>query len=86
MKNLKRLFKYLKPYKNKFVYAMICMVFVAAFQSVLMLLIKPAMDKIFALKQKEFIVPIVTGILIAGFLKFIFTYIQSYLLSWIGQT
>ncbi|MFH1540469.1 MAG: ABC transporter ATP-binding protein [Elusimicrobiota bacterium] len=86
MENLKRLFNYLKPYKKKFIYAMICMVFVAAFQSVLMLLIKPAMDKIFALKQKEFIIPIVTGIIIVGFLKFVFSYMQSYLLSWIGQT
>ncbi|MFA5779693.1 MAG: ABC transporter ATP-binding protein [Elusimicrobiota bacterium] len=86
MENLKRLFNYLKPYKKKFIQAMICMIFVAAFQSLLMLLIKPAMDKIFALKQKEFIVPIVTGIIIVGFLKFVFSYMQSYLLSWIGQT
>ncbi|MDO8734327.1 MAG: ABC transporter ATP-binding protein [Elusimicrobiota bacterium] len=85
MENLKRLFNYLKPYKRKFIYAMICMVFVAAFQSLLMLLVRPAMDKIFALKQREYLLPISAGIIIAGFFKFIFSYLQSYLLSWMGQ-
>ncbi|HAX61386.1 MAG TPA: ABC transporter ATP-binding protein [Elusimicrobia bacterium] len=85
MENLKRLFNYLKPYKRKFIYAMFCMVFVAMFQSLIMLLIKPAMDKIFALKQKEFLLPIAAGIIITGFLKFVFSYLQSYLLSWMGQ-
>ncbi|MFH0948079.1 MAG: ABC transporter ATP-binding protein [Elusimicrobiota bacterium] len=86
METINRLFRYLIPYKKKLIYATISMIFVAMSQSALMLLVKPVMDKIFALKQKEFIIPIVAGIIIAGFLKFIFSYLQNYLLSWIGQT
>jgi len=85
MEYIKRLFEYLKPYKKKFVYAIICMVFVAAFQAALMYLIKPTIDKIFVNKQKELIKLIVIGILISGLLKFIFSYLQNYYLSWIGH-
>lgn len=62
------------------------MIFVAAFQSFLMLLIKPAMDEIFTNKQEEFILPIVVGIVFASIFKFYFTYRQRHLLSWIGQS
>lgn len=86
MNKINRLFNYLKPYQKKFIYAVISMIFVAVFDSLLMLLIKPAMDKIFALKQKEYILPIVLGIITAGLFKFIFSYLQNYLLSWIGQS
>ncbi|MEW6557579.1 MAG: ABC transporter ATP-binding protein [Elusimicrobiota bacterium] len=86
MSKISRLFNYLKSYQKKFVYAVICMIFVAVTQSLLMLLIKPAIDKIFANKQKEFILPIVAGIFVVSLLRFIFTYFQSYLLSWIGQS
>jgi len=85
MSNIGRLLGYLKPYKKRFVYSMFCMVFVALFQSLLMLLIKPAIDKIFANHQKEYVLPIVAGIVTAGFLKFFFSYMQNYLLAWIGQ-
>jgi len=85
MENLKRLFKYLKPYKKKFIYAMVCMIFVAASQSALMLLTKPVMDKIFVSKQTKFILPLGIGMVLAGFLKFVFSYFQNYILSFIGQ-
>ena len=85
MSNIRRLLGYLKPYKKRFIYAMFCMVFVALFQSLLMLLIKPAIDKIFATRQSQYVLPIVVGIIVAGFLKFFFSYMQNYLLSWIGQ-
>ncbi|OQA90119.1 MAG: putative multidrug export ATP-binding/permease protein [Elusimicrobia bacterium ADurb.Bin231] len=86
MEIIKRLLLYIKPYRKRFIYAMVCMVFVALSQSLLMLLVKPMIDKIFASHEKRFIVPIVAGVLTAGFFKFIFSYMQSYLLSWIGQS
>ena len=86
MNNISRLMGYIKPYKKRFVYAMVCMIFVALFQSMLMLLIKPAIDKIFAAHQSKYILPIVAGIVGSGLLKFFFSYMQNYLLSWIGQS
>ncbi|MBN1385328.1 MAG: ABC transporter ATP-binding protein [Elusimicrobia bacterium] len=85
MKIVKRLFSYLRPYKAKFVNAVLCMIMVAVFQSALMYLIKPAIDEIFRAKNVKLILPIVSGIIVASFFKFIFAYFQSYILSWIGQ-
>src|SRR3989339_653261 len=85
MAKIDRLYVYLKPYKKRFVYAIICMVFVAAFQSALMYLVKPTIDKIFVNKERELIKLIVLAVIAAGFFKFIFSYMQSYFLSWIGQ-
>lgn len=85
METIKRLLNYLKPYKTKFINAVVCMVLVAVFQSALMYLIKPAIDEIFKAKNVKLILPIVAGILVASFFKFIFSYFQSYILSWIGQ-
>ncbi|MDD5686428.1 MAG: ABC transporter ATP-binding protein [Elusimicrobia bacterium] len=85
MNKSSQIFYYLKPYKTRFIYSVICMVFIAAFQASLMYLIKPTIDKIFANKQKEFVVPLIAAIILASFLKFIFSYFQSYFLSWIGQ-
>lgn len=85
METIKRLLKYLKPYKTKFINAVLCMVLIAVFQSALMYLIKPAIDEIFRAKNVKLIFPIVAGIVVASFFKFIFSYLQSYILSWIGQ-
>lgn len=81
----KRLAKYLKPYMPRFISAMICMIFVGLLTSLLMWLIKPVMNKIFAEKNLGLILPIGGAIILISFLKGIFTYIQAYLMSFIGQ-
>ncbi|MBI5573599.1 MAG: ABC transporter ATP-binding protein [Elusimicrobia bacterium] len=86
METLKRLLNYLKPYKTKFYYSLICMVIIAAVQAAIVYLTKPIFDQLLINKQKELIPLIIKSLLIAALLKFIFTYWQSYLLSWIGQT
>ena len=86
METLKRLLNYLKPYKTKFYYSLICMVIIAASQAAIVYLTKPIFDQLLINKQRELIPLIIKSLLIAALLKFIFTYCQSYLLSWIGQT
>jgi subfamily B ATP-binding cassette protein MsbA len=53
MKVFKRLLKLAKPYRNKFIIAMLCMLVIGAMTSALAFLVKPALDDIF-LKPKYF--------------------------------
>jgi len=85
MKLLKRLFAYVKPYRIRFLEAMICMALVAGLTSVLMYLIKPTFDKVFAQKNAEVIPYIIMIIVGCALAKGLFEYYQSYLMSYIGQ-
>jgi len=85
MKLLKRLFAYVRPYRIRFLEAMICMALVAGLTSLLMYLIKPTFDKIFAQRNAEVIPYIILIIVGCALAKGLFGYYQSYLMSYIGQ-
>jgi len=85
MNVLKRLFAYVKPYRARFLEAMVCMALVAGLTSLLMYLIKPTFDKIFTQKNAQMIPYIVVIIVGCALAKGLFEYYQSYLMSYIGQ-
>jgi len=85
MNVLKRLFVYIKPYRIRFLEAMVCMALVAGLTSLLMYLIKPTFDKIFTQKNAQMIPYIVVIIVGCALAKGLFEYYQSYLMSYIGQ-
>ena len=85
MNLLKRLFAYIKPYRIRFLEAMVCMALVAGLTSLLMYLIKPTFDKIFTQKNAQMIPYIVVIIVGCALAKGLFEYYQSYLMSYIGQ-
>ncbi|MCD6413444.1 MAG: ABC transporter ATP-binding protein [Elusimicrobia bacterium] len=80
-----RLAKFLKPYKTRLFAAFVCMVIVAALNSAMVYLLKPGLDKIISTKKYSLLlyfggIMIFIVILHAGF-----SYIQNYLLAYIGQ-
>ncbi|MCP4481945.1 MAG: ABC transporter ATP-binding protein [bacterium] len=80
-----RLFVYIKPYKTRFVSALLFMIGVALLTSFTMWLIKPVLNNIFAEKNSAMILPLGGLVIIVTFLKGLFTYIQAYLMSYIGN-
>ena len=80
-----RLMSYIKPYKSRFFTALLFMVGVGLLTSFTMWLIKPVLNEIFANKKVDMILPLGGAIVLATFLKSVFSYIQSYLMSYIGQ-
>jgi len=82
---LKRLFVYVKPYRLRFLGALLCMAIVAGLTSLLMYLVKPTFDKIFAQKSAEMIPYVILIIFCCALAKGIFEYYESYLMAYIGQ-
>ncbi len=85
MKNYKRLLKYMRPYLRQFVLAVICIIFAAGANLYLPWIIKDMIDKVLAEKDMMMLNAICIGIVVVFFLRGIFFYGQSYLVSFIGQ-
>jgi len=85
MNLLKRLFTYVKPYRTRYFEAMFCMALGAGLTSLLMYLIKPTFDRIFAQKSAQMIPYIVLIIISCALAKGIVEYYESYLMAYIGQ-
>jgi subfamily B ATP-binding cassette protein MsbA len=84
MKVFKRLLKLAKPYRNKFIIAMLCMLVIGAMTSALAFLVKPALDDIF-LKPKYFtLIWLPIAIIVVYLVKGICSYTQTVLMSFIG--
>ncbi|MCD6423227.1 MAG: ABC transporter ATP-binding protein [Elusimicrobia bacterium] len=81
----KRLFKFLKPYKTRFIEAIIAMVFIAGLTSFRVYLLKPGMDRLIKSKEIKILLFFSLLLIIATVLHATFSYIQAYLLSYIGQ-
>ncbi|MFA5974770.1 MAG: ABC transporter transmembrane domain-containing protein [Elusimicrobiota bacterium] len=81
----KRLLKYLRPYLNRLIVAVLCMGGVAGLNALRIYLVKPLQDKVFIghdlsmLKNLLWWVPLISVVL--GFLS----YAQNYLMAYIGQ-
>ena len=95
---IKRLYRFVKPYKKKFIIAFISLTFVSALTPSLLTMIKPVMDGIFS-TSTVVIIPVVNvqiprinmiyylaGIIIGlAFLRGIFDYVSKYYMAYIGQ-
>lgn len=80
-----RLINYFRPYLSRFLQAMICMILVAGLTVLSMWILRDVIDKIFIARNKKMLF-LITGIIPAIFLlKGIFSYIQTYLIAYIGQ-
>jgi len=93
-----RLFRFIKPYRTRFILALIAMIIVGATTASHISLIKPVMDGIFSARadyvipvfnieipQKNAIYILAAIILIIALVKGVFYYIQSYYMAYIGQ-
>ncbi|MBR1397011.1 MAG: ABC transporter ATP-binding protein [Selenomonadaceae bacterium] len=85
MKNYKRLLIYIKPYLRRLGIAIICIVMAAAANLYVPWIIKDMIDKVLAEKDMAMLNVIAIGIVVVFFLRGIFYYGQSYLVSYIGQ-
>ena len=85
MNTVRRLLPYLKQHRVRFIQASLVMVVVAALNGATVWVLKPAVDYVFVRKDPKMLL-LVTGIIPAiFFLKLLFQYTQSYLMSYLGQ-
>ncbi|MDD2523873.1 MAG: ABC transporter ATP-binding protein [Endomicrobiia bacterium] len=81
----KRLLNYIKPYKARFILAMVCMGIFSALTGATMWLVKNLFDKIFIAKDMKMLTLVALLIPIFFALKGIVDYGRSYLLNYIAQ-
>ena len=85
MKNYMRLLAYIKPYVKQLVIAIVCIVLAASANLYVPWIIKDMIDKVLADKDMMMLNFIAGGIIVVFFLRGIFYYGQSYLVSFVGQ-
>jgi len=81
----KRLFDYYRPYLNRFVFAMICMILSSLIIAGSRLLLKPLIDDVFINKKTTILYLIIIGIVISYFILGILSYAKNYLMTYIAQ-
>ena len=81
----RRLLRYLKPYLGRFGWACAAMIAVSAFNGLTILLLKPIVDEVFIAKDLRMLALAVAGVPLLVALKAVASYVQNYLMSWIGQ-
>jgi len=82
---MKRLLVYLKPYRIRFVEALLCMIVVAAVKSGRVYLLKPGLDKLIESKDTNLLIIFSAALIVLTVVHAVFSYIQNYLLAYIGQ-
>ena len=85
MKNYKRLLMYIKPYLHRLGLAIICIIVAAGANLYVPWIIKDMIDQVLAEKNMELLNVISIGIVVVFFIRGIFYFGQSYLVSCIGQ-
>ena len=85
MKNYIRLLRYIKPYMNRLILAIFCIIVAAGANLYLPWIIKDMIDKVLAEKDMEMLNLIAAGIVVTFFIRGVFYYGQSYLVSFVGQ-
>jgi subfamily B ATP-binding cassette protein MsbA len=81
----RRFRRYLRPYLGRFGWACAAMLVVSAFNGLAILLVKPIIDRLFIAKDMNMLWLAVFGLPFLVVLKSIASYVQNYLMSWIGQ-
>ena len=85
MKNYKRLMMYIKPYIKRLILALFCIVMAAGANLYLPWIIKDMIDDVLMSKNMMMLNLIAVGILVVMFVRGVFYYGQSYLVSYVGQ-
>ena len=80
-----RLAPYLRPHRIRFVQACVAMLGVAVFNGGSLYLLKPIVDNVFVSKDFTMLWLVIVGVPLLVLTKTVFSYIQNYLMSWIGQ-
>ncbi len=80
-----RLLGFLKPYWVKLAFAMVFMALVAGTNGLTAYIVKPVLDKIFFEKNASMLYLIPFGVITLYLSKGIFTYLQAYLMGFVGQ-
>jgi subfamily B ATP-binding cassette protein MsbA len=80
-----RLLGFLKPYWGKLVLAMVFMAMVACTNGLTAYIVKPVLDKIFFEKNASMLYLIPFGVVLLYLTKGLFTYLQAYLMGFVGQ-
>lgn len=81
----RRLARYAKPYLGRFGWACLAMTIVSAFNGLGILMLKPIVDGVFIAKDMRMLALAVAIVPLLVALKAVASYIQNYLMSWIGQ-
>ncbi|MBI4424244.1 MAG: hypothetical protein HY554_10980, partial [Elusimicrobia bacterium] len=81
-----RLFPYVSPYRLRFLQASFAMLGVAVFNGGSVYLLKPIVDHVFVSRDFTMLWLVIVGVPALVALKTIFSYLQNYLMSWIGQS
>ncbi|HVE14705.1 MAG TPA: ABC transporter ATP-binding protein [Elusimicrobiota bacterium] len=85
MDQLAKFAPYVRPYRGRFIQASIAMGFVALFNGASIYILKPLVDSAFNARDFDILWLAIVGIPLLVLLKTIASYIQNYLMSWIGQ-
>ena len=85
MKNYVRLLGYIKPHIGRLIEAIVCIIIAAGANLYLPWIIKDMIDKVLAEKDMQMLNVISIGIVVTFFIRGIFYYGQSYLVSFVGQ-
>ncbi|TYZ24003.1 lipid A export permease/ATP-binding protein MsbA [Selenomonas ruminis] len=85
MKNYKRLLQFIRPYLKQLFLAIVCIIVAAGCNLYLPWIIKDMIDKVLSDKNMMMLNWICVGIVVVFFVRGIFFYGQSYLVSYIGQ-
>ena len=80
-----RLLKYIQPYMKRLVVAIICIILAASANLYIPWVLKDIIDKVLANKDMTKLNAIAGGIVVVFFLRGIFFFGQTYLMSYIGQ-
>ncbi len=84
MHKYRRLLTYLKPYRLRLFWAVVCMVFYALCMALLARLMKPTLDDVFIQQDLSMLKYIVIALLIVSILKGVAEYCQDYFMAYIG--
>ncbi|MGI6092279.1 MAG: lipid A export permease/ATP-binding protein MsbA [Veillonellaceae bacterium] len=85
MKTYLRLLQYIKPYIPRLIIAVICMIFASGANLYVPWILKDVIDQVLSEKDMMRLNIIAGGIIVIYFLRGIFFYGQTYLMSYIGQ-
>ena len=80
-----RLLQYIKPYTKRLVVAIVCIILAAAANLYVPWILKEIIDQVLANKDMTKLNAIAAGIVVVFFLRGIFFFGQTYLMSYIGQ-
>lgn len=83
MNPLGRLLAYARPYRGRFIVALVAMLLYAGASTWLLVLLKPIVDKV--LFRQEAVSAVAWSILLAYFLKGLGSYVSAYLMADVGQ-